>query len=208
VRGWGCNSSGLLGQPVILWTRKGLKRVYCVKWEKERWQAPQPLSSDSLELDGFRPVDPWKSPERSESRRHLPHLHAPESTYFVTFRCRKCLFLSDQAKEIVMSTICHWDGIRIDLDAVVVMPDHVHFICRILGGLSLSTVLHSIKGYSARLINTLLARKGPFWLDESFDHVIRQEHEWEEKIGYIRDNPAKRGLVADARDYRWLWIKE
>jgi REP element-mobilizing transposase RayT len=137
----------------------------------------------------------------------LPHLQAPESTYFVTFRCRKGLFLSEPAKEIVMSTIRHWDGIRFDLEAAVVMPEHVHLICRILGAWSLSAVLHSVKDYSARLINLLLARKGPFWLDESFDHVIRHEQEWEEKIGYIGDNPAKRGLVADAWDYQWLWIE-
>jgi len=116
----------------------------------------------------------------------LPHLQAPESTYFITFRCRNGLFLSDQAKEIVMSTIRHWDRIRFDLDAAVVMPDHVHLICRVLGERSLSAVLHSVKGYSARLLNKLLARKGPFWQDESFDHIIRHEQEWEEKIGYIR----------------------
>jgi putative transposase len=195
-------------QPVILWARKELKRLYCVNPEKERGQASQPPRSDLLEPDGFRPVDPWQSPERSESRRQLPHLQAPESTYFVTFRCGQGLFLSEQTKEIVMSTIRHWDGIRFDLDAAVVMPDHVHLILRIPGERSLSAVLHSVKGYSARLINTLLTRKGPFWLDESFDHVIRHEHEWEEKIGYIRDNPAKRGLVADARDYQWLWSKD
>jgi REP element-mobilizing transposase RayT len=170
----------------------------------EMGQTFQPPRSDLLELDGFRLVDSWKPPERREFRRHLPHLQTPESTYFVTFRCRNGLFLSDQAKEIVMSTIRHWDEIRFDLDAAVVMPDHVHLICRILGERSLSAVLHSVKGYSARLINTLLTRKGPFWLDESFDHVIRHEQKWEEKIGYIRGNPTKRGLVADARDYQWL----
>ena len=88
------------------------------------------------------------------------------------------------------------------------MPDHVHLIFRVLDGRPLSTVLQGIKGYTACLLNVLLARKGAFWLDESFDHIIRQEREWEEKIGYIRENPTKRGLVADWRQYRWLWIKE
>jgi hypothetical protein len=37
----------------------------------------------------------------------LPHLQAPESTYFVTFRWRTGLFLPDPAKEIVISTIRH-----------------------------------------------------------------------------------------------------
>jgi REP element-mobilizing transposase RayT len=165
-------------QPVILWTRKELKRAYCVSQEEERGQASQPPCSDLLEPDGFRPVDPWQSPERSESRRHLPHLQAPEPTYFVTFRCGKGLFLSAPAKDIVMSTVRHGDGSRINLYAAVVMPAHVHLIFRILGGRSLSAVRHSIKDYSARLLNTLFARTGPFWLDENFDHVIRHEQEW------------------------------
>ena len=107
-----------------------------------------------------------------------------------------------------MSAIRHWDGVRIELDAAVVMPDHVHLIFRVLRGLSLSAVLQSVKGYSARSVNALLARKGPFWLDESFDHVIRHGPEWEEKIEYIRQNPVMRGLTASWSDYRWLWIEE
>jgi REP element-mobilizing transposase RayT len=175
--------------------------------EAETDKTCEPVIVEQFELDGFRPVDPWKSPERIEARRHLPHLQTPESTYFVTFRCRKSLLLSDAAKEIVMSAIRHWNGLRLDVDAAVVMPDHVHLIFRIPGGLSLSTVLQSLKGYSARAINELLGRKGPFWLDESFDHIIRHEQEWEEKIAYIRENPVTRGLAANWREYRWLWIK-
>ena len=63
-------------------------------------------------LEGFQPVDPWKSPELMETRRQLPHLQTPDSTYFVTFRCRPGLFLSTSAREIVMSAIRHWDGVR------------------------------------------------------------------------------------------------
>jgi REP element-mobilizing transposase RayT len=138
----------------------------------------------------------------------LPHLQAPDVTYFVTFRCCTGLFLPDPAKEIVISTIRHWDGLRFDLDAAVARPEHVPLIFRIPGGLSLSAVVHGIKGYSIRLLNPLLARAGPFWLDESCGHVIRHQPEYEEKSGEIRHNLAKRRLVADARDYRWLWIKE
>src|SRR5262249_17476443 len=109
--------------------------------------------SAQIELDGFEPVDPWKSPELTEARRNLPHLWAPQSTYFVTFRCQPGLFMSEPAKEIVMSAILHWNAARLDLDAAVVMPEHAHLIFRILGGLPLSAVLQSIKGYSARSIN-------------------------------------------------------
>jgi REP element-mobilizing transposase RayT len=174
---------------------------------------PSP-GAETVDLDAFRPVDPWKSPELSETKRALPHLQTPEATYFVTFRCRQGLLLSELAREIVMSAIRHWDAVRMDLDTAVVMPDHVHLIFRVLkwdrrsGLSSLSAVLQSIKGYSARSVNALLARTGPLWLDESFDHIVRNERELEEKIEYIRQNSVTRGLVASWRDYRWLWIRE
>jgi hypothetical protein len=88
------------------------------------------------------------------------------------------------------------------------MPEHVPLIFQIPGRLWLSAVVHGIKGCSTRLLNTLLARTGPFWLDESCGHVIRHQPEYEEKSGESRHNPAERGLVADSLDYRWLWIKE
>ncbi len=155
----------------------------------------------------FEPVNPWKSGERRESVRHLPQLETPQSTYLVTFRCRDGLSLSAEAREIVLSAIRYWDGVRIDLDAAVVMPDHVHIMLRVLEGQPLSAVLQSIKGFSSRAVNQLLRRKGAFWLDESFDHIIRHEQEWEEKVAYIRDNPVKGGLVECWQHYRWLWIK-
>jgi len=43
----------------------------------------------------------------------------------------------------------------------VVMPEHVHLIFRILGGLPLRTLLQSIKGYSARSIKRAAREEGP-----------------------------------------------
>jgi REP element-mobilizing transposase RayT len=101
----------------------------------------------------------------------------------------------------------HWEGKRIDLDAAVVMPDHGHAILRITDGSTLSSILHSIKSFSSKRINRVLGRKGPLWLDESFDHIIRNETEWEEKIEYIRQNPVKKELAVRPDDYRWLYLK-
>jgi REP element-mobilizing transposase RayT len=108
----------------------------------------------------FEPVNPWRSRERGEHRRQLPHLQTPQSTYFVTFRCRDGLSLPDEAKAIVMSAVRYWDGTRIDVDAAVVMPDHAHIMMRVLEDRSLSAILQSIKGFSSLTVNQLLGRKG------------------------------------------------
>jgi REP element-mobilizing transposase RayT len=99
-----------------------------------------------------------------------------------------------------MTAVRYWQGRRLDIDAAVVMPDHVHIIFRIIDGSALGAALQSIKGYSSRCLNILLRRKGAFRLSESFDHVIRNTKHLEEKMIYVRENPVTRGLVSDWRE--------
>lgn len=154
---------------------------------------------------GFQPVNPWRADDLSASRRNLPHPETAGATYFVTFRCRGELTMPPEAMAIALSAIRHWDGSRIALDAAVVMPDHAHLMFRILDGSRLGQLLHSIKSFSANKINALLGRSGAFWLDENFDHIVRDGAEWEEKFQYIRQNPVKRGLADSPDAYPYLY---
>lgn len=153
----------------------------------------------------FREIDPWNHEDSELKRRNLPHLKLSEATYFVTFRARIVLPL--ETRDIVMAEIRSCEGKSIDLDAAVVMPDHVHVILRLLCDENLSDVLRLIKGRAARLVNQFLIRTGPVWIEESFDHVIRYEKEFEDKLEYVRQNPVKRGLVAQPGDYKWLFVR-
>ncbi|MEW5946843.1 MAG: transposase [bacterium] len=153
---------------------------------------------------GFQPVNPWISQSLNMQQRNLPHVYAEESTYFVTFRCCKEMSIPEQARYEVLSAILHWDEKRIDLDAAVIMPDHVHMIFRIMpeeyddrleACPTISKILHSIKSFSSNRINKILNRRGSFWLDESFDHIIRNEAEWQEKIAYIIVNFRRNSTV-------------
>lgn len=87
------------------------------------------------------------------------------------------------------------------------MPDHAHAIFRITDGSALGDILHSVKSFSAKGVNSLLGRQGPLWLDENFDHIIRHEAEWHEKRGYILQNPVTKGLVARPEEYKWLYCR-
>lgn len=156
---------------------------------------------------GFQPVDPWQSPELKRNHRNLPHLQVEGATYFVTFRCRPRIVLPPPAKSLALSAVRHWDGRRIDLDAAVVMPNHVHALFRILDGSLLENILRSIKSYSAREINRLMGRRGRLWQDERFDHIVRDQSSWQGKIDYIRQNPVRKGLVRNAEEYRWLYVR-
>jgi hypothetical protein len=65
-----------------------------------------------------------------------------------------------------------------------------------------------LKGTSARSVNKLLNSSGPVWQEESFDHVLRSQESFEEKLEYIRQNPVRRGLVRKPEDYKWLWLEQ
>ena len=90
------------------------------------------------------------------------------------------------------------------------MPDHVHLILQPLektnnSFYSLAEILHSIKSYSANQINKMLKNTGKMpvppkvWLDENYDRIIRDNNEFQEKMNYIINNPAKTNLVEAAK---------
>jgi len=91
---------------------------------------------------------------------------------------------------------------RYELHAFSVMPNHVHLL--ITPHDSLPRILKSLKGFTARRANALLARPGKtFWLAESFDHLIRDRWEFEAIRRYIEENPVRALLVRRAEDYPW-----
>lgn len=88
----------------------------------------------------------------------------------------------------------------------VVMPNHVHLLLRpreIAAGTwaDLGKIMKLVKGGGARRINLALGRNGSVWQDESYDRIVRDEHEFQEKWHYMWENPARAGLVADPDDY-------
>jgi len=143
-------------------------------------------------------------------RRRLPHLQRDYKAIFVTFRTWGSLVLPEAARDVVLKSCLHDHGVKLRLHAAVVMPDHVHLILTALADptgqqYSLLEILQSLKGASAHAVNKLLGRQGPVWQDESFDHVLRSNESLLEKIEYVRQNPVRKGLATNPRDYRWFW---
>jgi REP element-mobilizing transposase RayT len=146
-------------------------------------------------------------------RRRLPHYQKADRALFVTFRKLIRDPFSPGARDLILQHCRHDDGKRYLLHAVVVMPDHVHMLltptCDPEGWpYSLPVILKLIKGISARSVNRLLGISGPVWQDESFDHVLRSDESFGEKLEYVRQNPVRAGLVVRPEDYRWLWVAE
>jgi putative transposase len=136
-------------------------------------------------------------------RRRLPHLYIPGHTHFLTFRLAKSqpAPLDESEKDQVLLHLHRMaPGI---LQAYVVMPDHVHLLYQSTGVEDLRLTLKGLKGASARSLHLMFGRKPPIWQDESYDHVVRDEHELQETWRYIEANPMRRGLVENPRTYPW-----
>jgi REP element-mobilizing transposase RayT len=146
-------------------------------------------------------------------RRQLPHLQVDEKPHFVTFCTDRRWILPQAVRPIVLECCLHDNEKKFDLKVAVVMPDHVHLIFIPLTDYesmevcSLAKIMDAIKGVSAHKINKALDRKGRVWQPESFDHVLRSSESLDAKIEYLLDNPLRRGLVREWRDYPWLWKK-
>ena len=81
--------------------------------------------------------------------------------------------------------------------AFVVMPNHVHLLAT--PAVALPKLTKSLKGITAKRANTMLALTGnSFWQEESYDHLVRDEREFEKIRSYIEGNPVRAGLVTEA----------
>lgn len=143
-------------------------------------------------------------PELIVRRRHLPHWTLQGSTYFATFRLAGGELAAPE-RRIVIDHLTHGDPEFYTLIAAVVMPDHVHVLLRPNESIELSRVMKGVKGVSARLLNAHRGRRGRVWQAESFDRIVRDHAELDEKLHYMLNNPVKAGLVSDGWKYDgWL----
>lgn len=89
-----------------------------------------------------------------------------------------------------------------DLHSFVVMANHVHVVVNPKS--ALAKITNRIKGHTAREANRILGRTASrFWKDESFDHWVRNESEYQRVCSYIERNPVTAGLVERASDWPW-----
>ena len=88
------------------------------------------------------------------------------------------------------------------LHAWVVMPNHVHLL--ITPQVEVPALLRRVKGASARESNKLLGQTGrPFWQDESYDRLVRNDREFDRIRSYIENNPVTACLAARPEEYVW-----
>ncbi len=102
-------------------------------------------------------------------RRQLPHLQRHGKPHFLTFCTNHRWILPEAIRSIVLECCLHDEGIKTNVQVVVVMPDHVHMIFtplvnhRAMEVYSLAEITDAIKGASAHKVNQAMERHGQVW---------------------------------------------
>jgi len=105
----------------------------------------------------------------------------------------ECHLAEPEIARCVEEALHFFDGERYDLFAWAIMPNHVHALLRPRSDCELSDILHSWKSFTAKRANGMLDRSGPFWQEESYDHVVRDGADFRNQLKYVLTNPGPDG---------------
>lgn len=147
--------------------------------------------------------------------------HVASGTYYflttATFKRRHILSNSQVAQVIFDSFQWLENENRIRWICIMIMPDHIHAVIQLGCNQTLASVMHSLKSFTAKKINTLRSHiagqdapptgDGAVWQEGYYDRGVRGEESLNEIIRYCYENPVRRGLVKWAKDYPYWWCK-
>ena len=103
------------------------------------------------------------------------------------------------------------------IDAIIVLPDHLHMIITPENAREYSKIISHIKRSFVYGLNTELKEDAKMMLSRSsysrklsgiwqkrfYEHTIRNEKDWLEKIHYIKHNAVKHHLTDDWSDWKY-----
>ncbi len=142
------------------------------------------------------------------------------TAYRRNFLAGGCFFftvnLADRRRRLLTDHVDHlraaFHDVRqaFSIDAIVVLPDHLHAIWTLPDGdADFATRWRLIKAHFSRHVmagedvsrsRTIRGERG-IWQRRFWEHTIRDERDYERHVEYIHYNPVKHGYVARVRDW-------
>jgi REP element-mobilizing transposase RayT len=135
----------------------------------------------------------------------LPNFDYASRCHFVTIVTHERRKFFDD-KQIATSTneilINLREKYNFNLYSYCLMPDHFHGLIGIGdSGMTLGRICGDFKSLSTREFWKFY--DGKMWQRQFYDHVIRNQQDFEETIKYIRLNPVEAKLVENWKDWKW-----
>jgi len=142
-------------------------------------------------------------PKRKQLPHALPAWVDRTDPFFVTICCKhrglNALAHPDVFQTIRHTLILYEDARKLKLFNLTVMPDHIHLIARWDHARGLGRTVMAFKGIVAK-------RHAVKWQQGFFDHRIRSSGELQAKTEYVRANPVRAGLAANASDWPYAYL--
>jgi REP element-mobilizing transposase RayT len=113
-----------------------------------------------------------------------------------------CWLRRSDVARLVESILRKADGSDYCLRSWVIMPNHIHLVVEVWD-VPLVKLINIWKGKSSREANKLMGRRGPFWQEDYYDTLIRDEAHLNRAVRYTEQNPAKVCLVKTAQEWTW-----
>jgi type I restriction enzyme R subunit len=145
-------------------------------------------------------IDPrsssWKSRLRETPalEREYGAVFTREFMGYLDRGCGACVLRNQRYAGFVAESLRHFDEDRYLLGDFVIMPNHVHLLVCLQGETEIERQCRSWKKFAAGKINRAMGRRGRFWQEESFDHLVRSIPQFEYLQRYIAENPVKSRL--------------
>jgi REP element-mobilizing transposase RayT len=111
-----------------------------------------------------------------------------------------CSLKNKEVALCVKNAIFFFHNKRYRLFVWCIMPNHVHVVIRPLPEFALADILHSWKSFTSKVANKILKASGTFWQKEYYDHLVRDEDDFNRIVKYVLENPIKAGLK------NWPWV--
>ena len=103
------------------------------------------------------------------------------------------------------------------IDAIVILPDHIHMIItpkiateysKIISAIKKSFVYGLEQGLKDEGKAEISAKKyhrghAGIWQERFYEHTIRDEKDWLEKMEYIKNNPIKHNYVESLAEWKY-----
>ncbi|MFY9233577.1 MAG: hypothetical protein WAO58_03865 [Fimbriimonadaceae bacterium] len=142
-------------------------------------------------------------------RGRLPHWRADDVQYYVTFRHRR--ELDEAERRALVSALLKPEGRQWNLLILCVLPTATELIFTVRDKptgrpYELAGIVEKAKARSGKAITKKTGEKFPPFYHESFDRIIRDDAELEERWQTIFDSSVNAELVEDPEDWDGLWV--
>ena len=122
---------------------------------------------------------------------------------FSTWQRRRLFVVESYARLFLKTLYGYRRAGKFELHAFVLMPEHVHLLLTSAEAITIGRAVQLIKGGYSHALGSEIGRRREVWQRGFTDHRIRDERDFMQHVQYIHQNPIKRGLVADASEYRY-----